>query len=765
MSAISKKSIAVSILVGVVFLLGGVGVVKAQNFLNDGTAVLTSEQVTQYKAERLAAAAAAAAEAEAEQSIAKLFNLECGFGIVGQSEMVNCIPVIIYYAVFKPASWVLILSGKIFDFALFLGIDRQYVDQEFITGAWKTVRDVSNMAFIFILLYTGIATMLGFGNWKRTVIQVVIIALLVNFSLFFTKVVIDAGNVLAVGVYSALGTADTGTMQNISANLVQAFEPQMFIIESVKYGALDAIIILFVAAAAAIAVSWILFKVALVFIGRLLALWFLMIVSPFAFISLTFPKWNKFNDWLDMLLRQTFVAPMFLLILYVIMKIVHDDILGGFVNSGVIGGSLITDKLIIPVIVATLIVVALKNAKDFAESMAGEFGKVGAKMGGAVMGVVGGVAGGAVLGGAALAGRTAIGGTAQAIDRSGKFQGMMGSNNKLARFVGRQGMALTSTASKASFDARGVGLVQKGIKQAGLNIGSAGGKGGYAGAVEARLKTQRSADLKVAKRLEVSEEAKQNKAREINPMYGAAISSLPGQTTAAKNAEREESILKLEHIKAENAARGSASGQALGSVKGTFDAKLKVAEEATKKMKEEKAKPQSTIIDNTTGKPFVSKALQEAIEAEEVALKEVIGAQSALNTITESYEKSAEVGAVNVAKTVFDSATKNAQKLTSKLNETKKIIEETNKAVDSWAEKETGSRNAAFAGDLQSSVVRKISNVATLGGSTHTRQTADKIRDIGSADDKAAKKKAKDMAERAEADQKERAKYEAEHPK
>src|SRR4051812_35738977 len=67
-----------------------------------------------------------------------------------------------------------------------------------INVTWTAVRDVANMLFIFALLYTAIMTIFGKGDYKRTILNLIIAALLINFSLFFTKVIIDAANLLSL---------------------------------------------------------------------------------------------------------------------------------------------------------------------------------------------------------------------------------------------------------------------------------------------------------------------------------------------------------------------------------------------------------------------------------------------------------------------------------------------------------------------------------------------------------------------------------------
>ncbi|MEK7801795.1 MAG: hypothetical protein AAB276_05010, partial [Pseudomonadota bacterium] len=114
----------------------------------------------------------------------------------------------------------MIVSAKAFDLSLTLSIDQQYVNQPFVTSAWEIVRDFANMLFIFVLLYVGINTMLGGAGHTRAIFMVIIVALLINFSLFFTKIIIDAGNILAVGVYESIGSAPApGQPRDISLSL------------------------------------------------------------------------------------------------------------------------------------------------------------------------------------------------------------------------------------------------------------------------------------------------------------------------------------------------------------------------------------------------------------------------------------------------------------------------------------------------------------------------------------------------------------------
>ena len=530
-----------------------------------------------------------------EDAILSAADAQCGW-----TNMTGCVLLVpiyfTYYLVYKPAAILLTVAGLIFDFALSLSIDKTFINQPFVSSSWTIIRDFSNMAFIFILLYTGISTMLGMGNWRKTVIQVVIIALLINFSLFFTKIVIDAGNILAVGIYSSMGQVPAaGQSGNLSAALVTAVQPQSFLTTAAGVGAVNSIMIFIVAAIVNIAVAYALFSVALVFVGRILAFWFLMIISPFAFISTALPKGNKFGWWLDMLLSQAFVAPIFLFALYLILQIINSGVLNA-VTSSATGAGGFTNAIIIPVLIATILVVAILKAKDLAKGMSGEFGQLGAKLGGAVMGVVGG----AVLGGAAVVGRTTVGRAAQRLEESGKLKQMATSENKFARFAGRNLMGATDKVRQGTFDARGLSTVQKAAGAAGVaSIGKpwASAKGGY----EGEQKRQGEKDDKFAKRLEMTDDEKK------------AITLTHGVSAAEEEAKKHQ----------EEVTKHTTTVSAV-------ETEVKAAKEKTAAaLTAHSAARNAGILDAN-----LSKTLADATKEEQDALAKLKGAQGELATAT-----------------------------------------------------------------------------------------------------------------------------------
>src|SRR3989344_2456867 len=128
----------------------------------------------------------------------------------------GCIAVILYWLFYYIPSFLLGVIANFFDVIIALTIQSTlYAQATFVGNAWAVVRDFSNIFFILVLLYVAIQTILGLGHeTKKIIVKVVIMALLINFSMFFKKIVIDSSNILALVFYNKLDVdkdIDTGT--------------------------------------------------------------------------------------------------------------------------------------------------------------------------------------------------------------------------------------------------------------------------------------------------------------------------------------------------------------------------------------------------------------------------------------------------------------------------------------------------------------------------------------------------------------------------
>ena len=243
------------------------------------------------------------------------------------------------------------VGANLFDYTLDLTLNSATFSKiDAIYAGWKISRDLINIFFIFILLYIAIATILrltGYGA-KELLVKVVIIALLVNFSLVITKVVIDASNILAMEFYSNMGIKDSSGKPDITSAMMQGLslatiydgknlaDPQSGGVSitgwTVLAGTFGGSILILVT-------SFVFFAATILFVIRTVFLLFLMILSPFAFVAMILPGTKKYaSQWWSSLFSQAFFAPAFMFMIYLVLRIINDDTF-----HAAIGGSLGAD--------------------------------------------------------------------------------------------------------------------------------------------------------------------------------------------------------------------------------------------------------------------------------------------------------------------------------------------------------------------------------------------------------------------------------------
>lgn len=254
------------------------------------------------------------------------------------------------YFLMQVTSWILGISGLVLDLTVKFTIlhmsdnigDGSSLGPS-ITNAWKALRDVANMCFIFVLLYTALKAMfqLSFGGIQTTIRNIIIVALLINFSLFFSKVIIDASNIVAVGFYNEMansGQLGTGEKASISNGYQKMLKVQTTngddVLDMTK-GPIQILMVGVVSSIITIILSLIFFIFSIMLVARFVILIFLMILSPLALIAFIIPKMSgKFHEWLDALVNQSFFVPLFFALLWVTFKIGNPDNLMAALKKG-----------------------------------------------------------------------------------------------------------------------------------------------------------------------------------------------------------------------------------------------------------------------------------------------------------------------------------------------------------------------------------------------------------------------------------------------
>lgn len=365
---------------------------------------------------------------QTEASIAALNSAgskgTCSFSI--NFSLLSCVLLATHYflefVIITPLSWIVALIALILDFFLTFSLNSANYNSATIpaiTTGWTVIRDLMNMVFIFVLLYSAIVTILDIQqnyNVRKVLPRLILAALFINFSLFITRVVIDAGNIVAVEFYNrivATAPVNVGTInakgekvdasgnkltdqssgRSLSALLTTKLklagtyetagltDSQKENLEntttnsSLVFNSIIRIILMCVA-------IYVLFQMAFIFIGRVVGFFFLMLFSPIGFMGSILPGIGKYSkQWQDELIKQTLVAPIFLIILYVIIKII--DGFSKNLQLDILKGTTVVDPTNITfyanyVLVIGMLILLMRITKGLAGelgSMASDFGK------------------------------------------------------------------------------------------------------------------------------------------------------------------------------------------------------------------------------------------------------------------------------------------------------------------------------------------------------------------------------------------------------
>lgn len=396
-------------------------------------------------------------------------------------------------------SWLTGIAGMLLNFSidtLVIGMGSMVRTLGFgasIDTLWRLIRDLVNITFVFSLIYIGIATIIGIHghNVKSALRSVIIAALLVNFSLFFAKAVIDVSNIVADSIYRKMMTrAET---RGINFGISSAFMDRMgvtplqiggsdsrqkAVLESVlkdpKAGGIAFLMVYTIGA------SVLLFALAISFafgafllIVRFVILILLMITSPIAFLPKEIPFLGGYSkQWWDTLLNQAFLAPIYLFGLYLALLVIEGTPFGKSPDglSGIFVAEKIAESfptLLFYLIGLVLIIGATSMAKKMsnagAASMIHAGSWAGKMLGGSL--AVGGYAG------RKLGGRLASSKYAQ----KGLAAMRTGQTSRFAAVRGLSGIGAKTitSAQSGSWDLRGTASFGKMAGMLGVDAGKA----------------------------------------------------------------------------------------------------------------------------------------------------------------------------------------------------------------------------------------------------------------------------------------------------
>jgi len=185
----------------------------------------------------------------------------------------------------------------------------------FIDIGWKLARDLVNALLIVALVVIALSTILGKREYGITssLIPLMLVALLVNFSRVVVGMVIDGANiVMDVFVQAMPGIADSTSSITKSAGVGDfSFSFDTATAATNLFETIIMIIFFF-------GLGFILFLYGIIFAVRFAMLWMLTIMSPIAFLAYIFPTTKKiFNFWRDQLIQWAVIGIPVLFFLWV----------------------------------------------------------------------------------------------------------------------------------------------------------------------------------------------------------------------------------------------------------------------------------------------------------------------------------------------------------------------------------------------------------------------------------------------------------------
>ncbi len=366
-------------------------------------------------------------------------------------------------------------SGEFLDAALRYSINGDNLQIAGIVTGWTMFRDLVNILFIFILLYAAIMTILQVSSFqtRKVIVNVVLVGIFINFSFFLAGFVIDISNGLAQTLYSTVSAPPDIGIGDVLVDRMRLDEIKeaASATSNFQFGMMHLFNAIFFIIAAFVFLSG-----AFLFILRHISLMFILMLSPIAFAALILPETKRYwNLWLNRLLADSFVAPIYLLAMVVTIGIASADDL--FNISSNPDYAINSDQVAIPfingngfllnyIVIIGLVLGSLKVAKAVSGSLAGTATRWAGRTTGFGVGA------------AAFAGRRTIGRAARSISDSEWLKQNAGKRG-VSGFGARAALRVGNVGSRASFDVRGSRLGSTIQKATGLNFGRAGGRGGY----------------------------------------------------------------------------------------------------------------------------------------------------------------------------------------------------------------------------------------------------------------------------------------------
>ena len=227
-------------------------------------------------------------------------------GFVGESLVSGTLKLMLDFTII-----LLSIAETIFQWIVDANTMTAIIDNNAVYQTWRTVRDAFNIAFIMVLLFSAFATVFQVSkyNYKAVLQNLIIMALLVNFSYPIARFIVDVSNVIMYGFLQNMG-GDASFVSVIEKSGVTEFSKTK---SSSLVFLLFAIIFTFI-------FGMTLLIIAVLLVIRTITLAVYIMFSPIAFVGSILPGTklaSTGSEWWTKFMQTCFSGPIMVFMLFV----------------------------------------------------------------------------------------------------------------------------------------------------------------------------------------------------------------------------------------------------------------------------------------------------------------------------------------------------------------------------------------------------------------------------------------------------------------
>lgn len=241
----------------------------------------------------------------------------------------------IFFTVASALGW---LVSIMIEVMAFVAGYNKFLEVEAVSRGWELVRDVCNNFFIVILMIIAVATILRIPQYQyqQLLPRLLVMAVLINFSKMFAGIMIDFSQILMLTFVGSLQSVEGRNIILGALGLTDLFQLHLgggglFSSGGIATLARDAgtqiqiwdiLVALIFALMVTVVALVVITIITVILVFRIIMLWFLVILSPLAFLATTFPRGQKYaGQWWEEMSKYLVIGPVLVFFLWVSLSV------------------------------------------------------------------------------------------------------------------------------------------------------------------------------------------------------------------------------------------------------------------------------------------------------------------------------------------------------------------------------------------------------------------------------------------------------------